>query len=161
VTHRSDRGEPGGRPARSVWKAGRVAVRRPPGDVPAWQVAPLRVTLERDTNAPWRARTAIRDWSEHMLLQPFRRYALELLVSEIVTNAVRHAEACEAAPISLAASFDEDEILVTVTDGGRGLLPRMRTPHRARGGYGLHMVDRESRRWGVDRAAGTSVWFAI
>jgi anti-sigma regulatory factor (Ser/Thr protein kinase) len=135
--------------------------RRPPAANGARRAGDLQVTLEHDMSAPWRARTAIRAWSEHLLLEPFRRYALELLVSETVTNAVRHAEASEPAPISVAASFDEDEILVTVTDRGCGALPRMRIPRIARGGYGLYMVDRESRRWGVDRAVGTSVWFAI
>jgi signal transduction histidine kinase len=94
-----------------------------------------------------------------MLLDPFRRDALELLVSETVTNAVRHSEAPEEAPISLAATFGE--ILVTVSDRGRRRLPRMRTARGSLGGYGLRVVDRECRRWGVARAAGTSVWFSI
>jgi anti-sigma regulatory factor (Ser/Thr protein kinase) len=117
--------------------------------------------LDRDAGAPGRARTAIRGRSQHMLLEPSRRDALELLVSEVVTNAVQHASAPKEAPIDLTASFDECEILVTVTDGGVGSLPRVRTPRRGMGGYGLRIVDRESRRWGVERMAGTSVWFAI
>ena len=119
------------------------------------------MTLERDADAPSRARKAILGWSEDMFLDPFRRQALELLVSETVTNAVRHSEAPAKAPISLAATWGPDQILVTVTDGGRGPLPRKRTPRGALGGYGLRLVDRESRRWGVERAAGTSVWFSI
>ncbi len=94
-------------------------------------------------------------------MEPFRREALELLVSEVVTNAVRHASAPKEASIDLAASVDDDEILVTVTDGGVGSLPWMRAPSGGAGGYGLQIVDRESRRWGVQRTAGTSVWFAI
>lgn len=96
-----------------------------------------------------------------MRVESFRREALELLVSEVVTNAVRHASAPKEAPISLAASFADGEILVTVTDGGIGSLPWMRTPSPGAGGFGLHIVDRESRRWGIERTAGTSVWFAI
>jgi anti-sigma regulatory factor (Ser/Thr protein kinase) len=96
-----------------------------------------------------------------MLLEPFRRDALELLVSEVVTNAVQHASAPEEATIELTASFDEGEILVTVTDAGIGSLPGVRNPGAGVGGYGLHIVDRESRRWGVQRTARTSVWFAI
>jgi anti-sigma regulatory factor (Ser/Thr protein kinase) len=81
-----------------------------------------------------------------MLLEPFRRDALALLVSEVVTNAVQHASAPEEATIELTASFDEGEILVTVTDGGVGSVPQVHLPRAAVGGYGLHIVDRESRR---------------
>jgi anti-sigma regulatory factor (Ser/Thr protein kinase) len=121
----------------------------------------LDVTLDRDAGAPARARTAIRGWSEHKLLEPCRREALELLVSETVTNAVQHASAPEGALINLVASSAQEEILVRVTDGGLGPRPRMRRPSRGLGGYGLHIVERESRRWGVEQAAGTTVWFAI
>jgi anti-sigma regulatory factor (Ser/Thr protein kinase) len=124
-------------------------------------VGGLDVTLDPDAHAPGRARTAIRGWSEHMPLEPLRRDALELLVSETVTNAVQHALAPEGAPINLVASSEQDEILVRVTDRGLGPQPRMRAPSRGLGGYGLHIVDRESRRWGVERMAGTTVWFAI
>jgi serine/threonine-protein kinase RsbW len=96
-----------------------------------------------------------------MLMEPFRRAALELLVSEIVTNSVRHAAGGNEEPISLAANSNEGEIFVRVTDGGVGSPPRMGPPRGENGGYGLRIVDRESRRWGVERAPATSVWFAI
>lgn len=135
--------------------------RCPPAVDGARDADDLHLTLGRDAHAPRRARRAILGWSENMLLDACRRDVLELLVSETVTNAVRHSEAPEDAPIDLAATFHDGEIVVTVTDRGRGPLPRVRRPCDALGGYGLHMVDRESRRWGVERAAGTSVWFAI
>jgi len=117
--------------------------------------------LDSDACAPRRARAAIRGWSENVLMEPDRREALELLVSEVVTNAVQHTAALRQVPINLAASLDEGEILVRVTDGGAGTLPRIGTPLGEKGGYGLRIVDRESRRWGVEREAATSVWFAI
>ena len=135
--------------------------RRPPGGPGDGDAGRLQVMLHSDAGAPGRARVALRGWSEKMLMEPFRRDALELLVSELVTNAVRHAAGREAAPISLAARCEAGEIVVTVTDGGIGALPRMRPPRGERGGYGLRIVDRESARWGVERDAGTRVWFAI
>jgi anti-sigma regulatory factor (Ser/Thr protein kinase) len=135
--------------------------RRTTGNGAQCVVCDLQLTLGRDSQAPRSARRAILRWSENMPLDAIRRELLELLVSETVTNAVRHSEAHEQAPIGLTASFHEDEVLVTVTDRGSGRLPRMRTPSGAQGGYGLRIVDRESRRWGVERAADTSVWFAI
>src|SRR5579862_3324354 len=59
----------------------------------------LDVTLDTHPLAPARARTAIRGWSEHMTLEPVRRDALELLVSETVANAVQHASAPDGARI--------------------------------------------------------------
>jgi serine/threonine-protein kinase RsbW len=132
---------------------------QPARTVPA--VDRLDVTLDTGPLAPARARTAIRGWSEHMTLEPVRRDALELLVSETVANAVQHASAPDGAQINLVASFEQDEILVRVTDAGGGPQPRRRTSTPKRGGYGLHIVDRESRRWGVERLAGNVVWFAI
>jgi len=138
-----------------------VPDRRPPGGLGDRDAGRLRMLLDSDASAPGRARMAIRGWSEKMLVEPFRRDALELLVSELVTNAVRHAVGSRAAPIDLAASCEAEEILVTVADGGIGSLPRMGSARGERGGYGLRILDRESTRWGVRRETGTSVWFAI
>jgi len=132
-----------------------------PGSAADRDAGGLQLMLDSNAGAPGRARVAIRGWSQHMLMEPFRRYALELLVSELVSNAVQHGTACVEQPINLAASLDGGEITITVTDRGVGSPPRMGPSRGARGGHGLRIVDRESRRWGVDRIGGTSVWFAI
>jgi len=136
---------------------------RQPGASGGRDGAGLNLRLDSDDDAPGLARTAIRGWSEGMLVEQVRCDALELLVSELVTNAVRHAGAPTTEPIGVTASLDEGEILVAITDGGLGSLPRMGPARGEKGGYGLRIVDRECTRWGVQRWAGsgTSVWFAI
>jgi anti-sigma regulatory factor (Ser/Thr protein kinase) len=86
---------------------------------------------------------------------------LRLLVSELVTNAVRHGEDRRGA-VELALSCDGNRLRVEVGDGGHGFVPRTRSanPHET-GGWGLVVVDRLADRWGVSEAGGTLVWFEV
>jgi anti-sigma regulatory factor (Ser/Thr protein kinase) len=86
---------------------------------------------------------------------------LVLLVSEVVTNAVLHSNAPTDVPILLTTSVTEETIHVTVTDTGDSFTPLPRRPERRYGGYGLHILDKAARRWGVDRVGGTRVWFEL
>jgi anti-sigma regulatory factor (Ser/Thr protein kinase) len=82
-----------------------------------------------------------------------------LLVSEVVTNAIRHAGMAEDDRIVLAARLTDDFARIEVRDGGPGFDPDIR--HGAPG-YGLRMLDMVASRWGVDRGdAGTRVWFEV
>jgi anti-sigma regulatory factor (Ser/Thr protein kinase) len=121
----------------------------------------LHVEIPTGAGAPQAARAAVLDWAEDMPIEPARRESLRLLVSELVSNAVMHSGAAPEDPIRLAASVVGGEVLVTVTDPGGASLPRLRTPDPIAGGYGLHLVKREARRWGVERADGTRVWFCL
>ena len=86
---------------------------------------------------------------------------LELAVTEVVSNAVRHSGAAEAIRVMLTEK--DDYLCVRVTDGGTGLVPQpgaMSTEPGA--GYGLFLVEQLTRRWGVTREDGkTRVWFEI
>jgi anti-sigma regulatory factor (Ser/Thr protein kinase) len=87
---------------------------------------------------------------------------VRLLLSEIVTNAVRHSGAPHGARIGLAVSVAGGAVRAEVTDGGRGFAPSPRSaPWTEAGGWGLHLVDRLASRWGVDRGAPVRVWFEI
>ncbi|HWC85105.1 MAG TPA: ATP-binding protein [Solirubrobacteraceae bacterium] len=122
----------------------------------------LRLSLEQGPHAPSLARAAVTGFSEGRDIAPARLATLLLLVSEVVTNAVIHSNAPAEAEITLRASLvDSGAVRVEVTDGGDGFTPVPRDPGRPGGGYGLYLVDRESLCWGVDRAAGTRVWFEL
>jgi anti-sigma regulatory factor (Ser/Thr protein kinase) len=86
---------------------------------------------------------------------------LRLLVTELVTNSVRHARA--AAFIALDVEIDATAVRVAVSDRGRGFHPdESPRPHTNRpGGWGLCLVDRLSDRWGVSLGERTSVWFEM
>ncbi|HWT22615.1 MAG TPA: ATP-binding protein [Solirubrobacteraceae bacterium] len=90
------------------------------------------------------------------------RGALRLLVSELVTNCVRHARAGSEAPVELSLRLGDAGVRVEVRDSGPGFRPQARpTPRGADGGYGLFLVERMASRWGVDSEGGTRVWFEL
>jgi len=86
---------------------------------------------------------------------------LQLLVSEVVTNSVRHGGAGDGRPITLRLVVDPESLLrVEVTDDGPGFERHEPVP-RGDGGWGLFFVDRLAQRWGVDRDDHTRVWFEM
>jgi anti-sigma regulatory factor (Ser/Thr protein kinase) len=87
------------------------------------------------------------------------RATLQLLVSEVVTNAIRHA-GCEE-PLELHARWD-DEVRIEVVNRGGGFIPRPRAGGlEDPGGFGLYLVSRLADRWGVEADDTTCVWFVI
>ena len=84
---------------------------------------------------------------------------LALVISEVVSNAVRHGS--EAGAILLAATPRDDYLCVQVTDPGAGLAPRPRaTVPDEEGGWGFFLIEHLTRRWGLTREKGhTRVWF--
>ena len=113
-------------------------------------------------DAPAAVRTALRDSGAH--LPGELRDDLMLLLTELVTNAVRHSGAADGAPIQIELRDRSDHVLVEVTDPGAGfeppaeIVPDLETT----GGLGLVLVDRLSRAWGTRQtAAGSHVWFEL
>jgi serine phosphatase RsbU (regulator of sigma subunit)/anti-sigma regulatory factor (Ser/Thr protein kinase) len=81
-------------------------------------------------------------------------FTTELVVSELVTNAVRHA----TAPITLRLVRD-DALICEVSDGS-STAPHMRLPRLTdEGGRGLYLIGRLADRWGT-RYSGTgkTIW---
>jgi len=92
-------------------------------------------------------------------VDPARLPDLELVMAELVTNAVRHGGA--GGPLRLAATPEAEFLCVQVTDDGPGFVPRPGAmASDEHGGYGLFLVERLTRRWGMTRENGrTRVWF--
>jgi anti-sigma regulatory factor (Ser/Thr protein kinase) len=115
------------------------------------------LTLQRTVGAPRAARERVRQYADVLGAQ--RTEDAELLVSELVTNAVKYGP--EDSELRLIVHADGERLRVTVHDTGAGPLPAMRPlerlPHQG-GGHGLRLVDRVSDRWGVERGS-TRVWF--
>jgi anti-sigma regulatory factor (Ser/Thr protein kinase) len=88
--------------------------------------------------------------------------AFELAVTELVSNAVRHAGQPDD-DIRLAVTPKEGYVCVQVTDSGPGLVPRPGALDAdANGGFGLFIVEQLTRRWGVTREdSKTRVWFEL
>lgn len=84
-----------------------------------------------------------------------------LIVSELVTNSVLHADVGQGQAVILELATLDDRIWLSVTDAGSSLEPRMLPESRTTpGGFGLRLVNDMSYAWGVQRdAAGrTRVW---
>jgi anti-sigma regulatory factor (Ser/Thr protein kinase) len=122
---------------------------------------PIELELERTVQAPALARAAVTRRSEQLELDGALAQSLILLVSEVVSNAVRHSAGDPVAPIELVASFDAETVRVTVTDAGNGFTPRPRDPARTHDGYGLYLLEKVAERWGVESDGDTKVWFEL
>ncbi len=124
--------------------------------------ATLRLTLERDPQAPSLARAAVTGFSKQRKMSPESLSTLALLVSELVSNAVVHSDAPARSDIHLCARLvGSDGVRVEVTDQGSGFTAVPRDPERIEGGYGLYLVDSQATKWGIDRDRGTCVWFEL
>ena len=86
---------------------------------------------------------------------------LRLLVTELVTNGVRHGS--ERGPVTVVVHVGAERVRVEVSDCGRGFdPPEAPMPHAdGTGGWGLQLVDRVASSWGVQIAAMTCVWFEL
>jgi anti-sigma regulatory factor (Ser/Thr protein kinase) len=83
---------------------------------------------------------------------------VELLVTELVTNAVRHGDE----PIRVEVEWDGEAVWVTVEDGCATMPALLDPPPDADGGRGLYLVDRMADEWGVARVGtGKQIWFAV
>jgi anti-sigma regulatory factor (Ser/Thr protein kinase) len=85
---------------------------------------------------------------------------LLIVVSELVTNAIRHAPRVTGGRILLTVRGGEDHVHVAVRDPGPGFASGGRDPARE-GGLGLVAVARISSDWGVQEGDGTTVWCSI
>jgi anti-sigma regulatory factor (Ser/Thr protein kinase) len=87
---------------------------------------------------------------------------VRLLVSELVTNAVRHANLAQGDSIVLVIELAEKTLRVEVHDPGGGFVPSTPSPDPARpSGWGLYLVAELADRWGVDSDDRTLVWFEL
>lgn len=121
----------------------------------------LELQLDRTVHAPAIARAAVLTRLQELGLDGSYGQTVVLLVSEVVSNAVRHSDAELGTPIVLAASVTPAGVRVAVNDGGEGFTPRARDPQQLGDGYGLYLLEKAATSWGVEAAEGTTVWFEM
>jgi serine phosphatase RsbU (regulator of sigma subunit)/PAS domain-containing protein len=91
-------------------------------------------------------------------VSPTRLEDAKLVLSELVSNAVRHREVGSQGKVNLAISVTDAQVRIEVSDDGPGFDPTSTTGP----GFGLKIVERLSTRWGVESAsAGTTVWAEV
>jgi anti-sigma regulatory factor (Ser/Thr protein kinase) len=118
---------------------------------------PVDIAISRDPRAPGSARRAVEQYARS--LDPSIVPDVKLLVSEMITNSVKYGGEGE---VRLQLRSDHrGHIRVEVVDQGSGFVPVARNrPATEAGGWGLHLVETLSDRWGVHEGS-THVWFEI
>jgi len=86
-----------------------------------------------------------------------------LVISELLSNALRHAAPLPGSEIRVAWRIDPESVQVSVSDGGGPTVPELGEPTQgATGGRGLRIVEKLSSRWGTRTGEeGTTVWAEV
>lgn len=117
----------------------------------------LQVDIQRDKTAPANARRAVERFGAR--LDPALVPDVKLLVSELISNSVKYGR--DGAVQLILSSKRPTHVHVEVVDQGVGFVPAARSrPKTEPGGWGLHLVEALTERWGV-REGSTHVWFEI
>ena len=118
--------------------------------------------IERQLSVTPEAAAEARHALAGISLSDGRERDVRLLVSELVTNAVRHANLTPGDVILLVIDVQDRRLRVEVHDPGGGFVPRAPAPDPARpSGWGLYLVAELADRWGVDSDERTLVWFEL
>jgi anti-sigma regulatory factor (Ser/Thr protein kinase) len=105
------------------------------------------------------ARLALSDLDAHV--DASVAFDVRLLVSELVTNSVKHAQVTENDSVYLDVKMDGNVVRVEVRDSGPGFeRPSVAPPDDADEGWGLFLVEQLADEWGVERER-QAVWFQI
>jgi anti-sigma regulatory factor (Ser/Thr protein kinase) len=81
-----------------------------------------------------------------------------LVISELVTNSVRHAGLDASEPVHLSVRVEGEKVRVAVRDPGPGFKPPPAPSDPAHiGGWGLVLVEQLAERWGVDHDGQANV----
>jgi anti-sigma regulatory factor (Ser/Thr protein kinase) len=125
-------------------------------------VAPKKsqLALAPEPDAPAEARAGLRRFAPSA--DPDIVEVAELLLTELVTNSLRHAHFKEQDKITVELRRDDGTLKVRVRNpnGPTNLSAEVLGEPRSRG-YGLHLVSKLAARWGVEGKTFTEVWFEL
>jgi integral membrane sensor domain MASE1/anti-sigma regulatory factor (Ser/Thr protein kinase) len=118
----------------------------------------VEIDLEPSPDCPAEAREALSPLQDALADRVYSD--LRLLVSELVTNSVRHARLVPEDQIRLQVGVADRVLRVEVKDPGEGFGASIPEPSpKGLGGWGLFLTEQLADRWGVDRQGGwTTVW---
>jgi serine/threonine-protein kinase RsbW len=119
----------------------------------------IEVRFALDVHAPAAARSAVADFLGDRVTPSVLADA-QLLVTELVTNSVRHSGMPATADVGVRVQITPAIVRLNVEDPGRVGPIAPHPPDAETGGYGLNIVQALSDRWGIEHVAhrGTRVW---
>jgi anti-sigma regulatory factor (Ser/Thr protein kinase) len=122
-------------------------------------VPSISLELPATSHAAARAREAVRAAAATTSVDPDDRWRAEMIVTELVTNAVRHGP---GGPVELAIEAGGNGVRGEVADPGPGIHRRdlRRRKPTEEGGRGLFLVDALSDSWGLSHDR-SRVWFEV
>ncbi len=121
----------------------------------------VAIDLPREPESARRAREQLKPFRASIAESTF--IDLCLLVDELVVEAL-HGPRAGATPtgIQLRAELDGDRVHVVVAEGDDAYRLPSRRPEPGDPGFGLHLVQRLSDRWGIRREGGrATVWLEL
>lgn len=113
----------------------------------------LRMRLGSGPDAAAQARRAIAKLRQD--LDPPLMETMRLLVTELITNTVRHTD-CDT--LVLKVAIGKSAVLTEVCDDGPSFEAR---PSDSNDGWGLFLVERLAEDWGVKTNGTKRVWFRL
>ena len=119
----------------------------------------MHVCLPSDFRAARAARQSIRSLEGYV--PPEMIQDLNLLVSELVTNSVKHGSLVHDQAIELDANPTGHGIRIEVSNPGRAELTNNVELRPRESGWGLLLVTKIASRWGVTTNGSTMIWFEI
>ena len=132
-------------------------------DAPIHQFGQIgEIALPTGSNAPGAARMVVAHCLAGLVSQQVLLDA-QLLVSEVVTNSLRHGALSEGDTVLVRVYVAADSVRLEIVNPGTAGAVTTRQPNQQPrgGGFGLDLVDRLTASWGVRRNGGTNVWFEM
>ena len=88
--------------------------------------------------------------------------SLRLVVSEVVTNSIRHGQAGADGCVEVKVKASRERLRLEIVDDGPGFYPDARRGRADEpGGWGLFLVDQCAVRWGNERGERHRVWLEL
>jgi anti-sigma regulatory factor (Ser/Thr protein kinase) len=128
-----------------------------PRTVPSAPAGRMEVEIAAGQHAPAAARSAVERWLSGRVSA--RLYDdVRLLVSELVTNSVRHAQLTRDMTIRISVALVDGAVRIEVEDPGDGAIAAVPPDREHGGGFGLYLVEILAERWGSTNDGNTCVW---
>jgi serine/threonine-protein kinase RsbW len=120
------------------------------------------IAIPSSSSAPGAARMVVARCLTGLVSQEILLDA-QLLVSEVVTNSLRHGDLNDADTVLVRVYLAADTVRLEIVNPGTAGAVTARSPDRGSrgGGFGLDLVDQLTASWGVTRNDGTNVWFEM
>jgi serine/threonine-protein kinase RsbW len=124
---------------------------------PSSDVRRLEVVVATGLDAPATARAAVAAWLSPQVADQVLNDA-QLLVSELVTNSVRHAQLASDATVRVSVEICDGFVRLEVEDPGDVAIGAVAPNREQGGGFGLFLVEALAQRWGSNHDGTTCVW---